>query len=355
MKMRTQIFLITLGLSVAAAVQGQPAQIAHGHLHTEAAAGGLEKTISKLLSSGASPSWIAWSEPMVEHRYQCCFQTSQDWDRSPCGRCFLDDEHRNTAHIDSDSDDCSGLDVSRTLLVFVWFEEKQPSRVRTFSQDCAVDAGGQNVAWLTGVAPAESVAFLERIASDGSAGHGAMAAIAMHDDPSADAALERLVGPGQPHAVRRQATFWLGNARGRRGYEILRQLARSDPSDELRKHVTFALSQSREPEAVDTLIGMARNDRAPEVRGQALFWLAQKAGKKGAAAIEEAIRDDPETEVKKKAVFALTQLPKDEGVPQLIRVARTNRNPAVRKQAFFWLGQSKDPRALAFFEEVLLK
>jgi hypothetical protein len=25
----------------------------------------------------------------------------------------------------------------------------------------------------------------------------------------------------------------------------------------------------------------------------------------------------------------------------------------VRKQAMFWLGQSKDPRALAFFEQIL--
>ena len=57
--------------------------------------------------------------------------------------------------------------------------------------------------------------------------------------------------------------------------------------------------------------------------------------------------------MKKKAVFALTQLPKDEGVPLLIQVARTNRNPVVRKQAIFWLGQSKDPRALRFFEEIL--
>jgi HEAT repeat protein len=89
------------------------------------------------------------------------------------------------------------------------------------------------------------------------------------------------------------------------------------------------------------------------VRGQALFWLAQKAGAKAAAAITDAIDNDPETEVKKRAVFALSQLPGDEGVPRLIEVARTNRNPAVRKQAMFWLGQSRDARALAFFEEVL--
>jgi hypothetical protein len=36
-----------------------------------------------------------------------------------------------------------------------------------------------------------------------------------------------------------------------------------------------------------------------------------------------------------------------------MEVARTNRNPEVRKQAMFWLGESKDPRAVKFFEEIL--
>ena len=54
-------------------------------------------------------------------------------------------------------------------------------------------------------------------------------------------------------------------------------------------------------------------------------------------------------------MFALSQLPKDQGVPKLIHVARTNRNKEVRKDAMFWLGQSNDPRALAFFEEVLTR
>lgn len=57
--------------------------------------------------------------------------------------------------------------------------------------------------------------------------------------------------------------------------------------------------------------------------------------------------------MKTKAVFALSQMPKDEGVPKLIEVAQTNKNREVRKQAMFWLGQSNDPRALAFFEQIL--
>jgi HEAT repeat protein len=91
------------------------------------------------------------------------------------------------------------------------------------------------------------------------------------------------------------------------------------------------------------------------VRGDALFWFAQRAGEKAAGEITAAIEQDPDTDVKRRAVFALSQLPKDEGVPLLIQTARTNKNPVVRKQAMFWLGQSKDPRALAFFEEILGK
>jgi hypothetical protein len=49
----------------------------------------------------------------------------------------------------------------------------------------------------------------------------------------------------------------------------------------------------------------------------------------------------------------LSQLPKDEGVPLLIRLAETHKSVEVRKQAMFWLGQSQDPRALQFFEQVL--
>ena len=91
------------------------------------------------------------------------------------------------------------------------------------------------------------------------------------------------------------------------------------------------------------------------MRGQGLFWLSQKAGEKAARAISDAIENDPETAVKKQAVFALSQLPKEESVPKLITVARKNRNKEVRKDAMFWLGQSNDPRALAFFEELLTK
>jgi HEAT repeat protein len=54
-------------------------------------------------------------------------------------------------------------------------------------------------------------------------------------------------------------------------------------------------------------------------------------------------------------VFALSQLPKDEAVPELLHVAQTNASPTVRKEAIFWLGQTHDPRALDYFEQILSK
>jgi HEAT repeat protein len=254
------------------------------------------------------------------------------------------------------------LEASGEIFVLLRIESHTLDRIRTFSADCELDAGGVPFHWLTGVSPADSVTFLSKFAlqpEDDSRGHHrrdpAVAAIALHADPAADQALEKFAAPGQPEWLREKATFWLGSARGRRGYEVLRRIVTQDPSERVREKAIFGLNVSKEPEALQTMIQVAKNDHSTQVRGQALFWLAQKAGQKAAATISEAIENDPDTEVKKKAVFALQQLPADEGVPLLIQVARTNKNPAVRKQAMFWLGQSHDQRAVRFFEEVLLR
>jgi hypothetical protein len=182
------------------------------------------------------------------------------------------------------------LEGSSTLVVLFRVVNGAVEKVRTVSGGCELDAGGLPFIQLDGVNAAESVALLSSIATTTTAKNNqTLSAIAMHADPAASAAL----------------------------------------------------------------ITMAKNDPSTHVRGQALFWLAHRAGRKETEAISDALANDPATEVKKKAVFALQQLPKNEGVPLLIEVAKTNKNPEVRKQAMFWLGQSKDPRAVTFFEEIL--
>lgn len=108
-------------------------------------------------------------------------------------------------------------------------------------------------------------------------------------------------------------------------------------------------------EAWPRLLDLARNPGAPaRVRKSALFWVGQAAAEEATAGLAEVAGDaGAEREVREAAVFALSQRPAGEGVPALLRVARTDRDPKVRRSAIFWLGQGGDPRAVAFFEEVL--
>jgi hypothetical protein len=357
--MRRTLIAFATALATSAAF-GQPSNLAGARTTVQPAAADFGRQVQGLASDPAA-RWIGWSAPAGDDSHQMCCWESGGWrdDSSNwcCGRCRLEKSASGSTERQIDrGGGPARLEEASQILLFARVEAGRIQKVRAFSADCAIDAGGMPVVWITGVPPESSVNLLESLAaSEGGTASSAVGAIAHHAGPAADRALERLLAASQPRSVRKNAAFWLGNARGRAGYEILRRVALADPDADFRKHATFAFSQSRESEAISTLIAMAKNDSSASVRGQALFWLAQRAGHRAAETIENAIRDDPDTDVKTKAVFALTQMPDGEGVPDLIRVARTNRNPEVRKKAVFWLGQSKDPRALAFFEEILTK
>jgi HEAT repeat protein len=342
-----------------------PANLRNAKTSTRAVAPGTLSTEVNRLAGGAGPLWFGWSQPIIAGKHHmCCFDNFHGRKSEAdfcCGGCALERDSSFTIGDDDDRRRPIQLEGSDGLVVLLRAESGRIGRVRALDDRCGIDAGGLPFVWLTSVRPEESVAVLASIArrmqgenGDEDASGSALAAIASTAHPSADETLALLMSRGQPDELRKQAAFWTGNSRGRRGFERLKA-AVADPDAEFRQHLTFALSQSPVPDAQDLLIDMAKHDRDGEVRGQALFWLAQKAADRAAETIQNAIRDDPDEEVKKKAVFALSQMRRDEAIPELIRVARTNRNPEVRKQAIFWLGQSRDPRALAFIEEILVR
>jgi hypothetical protein len=334
-------------LSCAAVLAQQP-RVENARMETRAVAGGLESTFHGIVAAQSSPAWIGYSVPMIAGEHQMCC-----WNNNVMCGCSLEPRNGDQSFTVSNNQTVK-LEGPRELVVLFRVESHQTGKIRTFTPECNLDAGGLPFIWLTGVTPADSIRLLLTMVKELHKGDAATAAIAMHADPSADQALEELAAQSQSEQVRRQAIFWLGNSRGQRGFEIVSRILREDPSDKIREHAVFAITQNKDPKALEVVASVAHNDKSPHVRGQALFWLAQRAGQKIAeSAINDAIANDPETEVKKKAVFALTQIPGGDGVPLLIQVVRNNRNPEVRKQAMFWLGQSKDDRALAFIEEVL--
>jgi HEAT repeats len=330
-------------------------------METRAVTGSLADTLSGIEAQADKPEWVGYSVTEIAgDRTVCCGNFSDGDGYRNCGTCRLEKENGSNITT-SGKTGTIHLEGSGQLVVLLRIESNKVLKIREASENCALDAGGLPFIWLTGVKPAESVAvlsgFVHQSTFEGHGEHeigqGALSAIALHADPSADRAFESFVAPDQPEQLRKHASFWLGASRGKAGEQLLQKMAKSDPSTEVRSQVAFALSVSHEPEALNEMIRMAKEDQSAHVRGQALFWVAQKAGQKAMGAITGAIDNDPDTDVKKKAVFALSQMPKDEGVPKLIEVAKTNRNREVRKQAMFWLGRSNDPRALEFFEEVL--
>jgi hypothetical protein len=105
------------------------------------------------------------------------------------------------------------------------------------------------------------------------------------------------------------------------------------------------------------LLALAKDDtRSRSVRTQAVFWVSQAAGEKATDGLVEVAEDAAgDRDVRLQAVFALSQRPRDEGIPALLDIARNSKDPRIRKQSIFWLGQSGDPRAIAYFESVLVR
>ena len=252
----------------------QTPRLSNGRIEPHAAAN-IARDLRALASTLTEPTWIGYAQPMIDGEHNMC-------------------DYWNDGMRFSSSTDPIRLEPADFFFVLFRVENKDIIRIRTFSANCPLDAGGKPVHWFNNVAVTDSVAYLKTF-----------------------------IGP---NATRK-----------------------------LMDSAVTAIALTEGPQPLNELITLAREGSTANVKGSALFWLAQRAGQKAVGTITAAIENDPDTEVKKKAVFALSQLPKDEGVPLLIDQARNNKNPAVRKQAMFWLGQSKDARALKFFEEILTR
>lgn len=312
----------------------------------------LERAVAALLERDDGPAWAAYTVPMVDkRRILCCgdWSSSSGWRAD--GTCRL--ERSGNSFINRDDD--SEIDVE--LRVLLRFHKQRLTEIRTFSSDCRLDAGSLPVYVWDGVASNQSLDLLLDRADVGSkdVAEGALVAIAHHGDGEVEDVLEKIARGELLPRLEEEAVFWLGEARGDRGFDVLERLRRDIRDTDVLEKVAFALHLNEAPGALPALIDMARRHPNGDVRGSALFWLSQQAGERATAAIVEAGEEDPDLEVKERAIFALSQLPPDRGVPLLIRYARTHDSREIRKKAMFWLGQTEDPRALEFFEEVLTR
>jgi hypothetical protein len=351
---RVVVGTLALLVGASASLSGQP-RVARAQLSMLDAAAGLAPVIDRIAAK-REPAWIAWTQSRSAQRGRsCCWSDN-------CEGCWLEGQPvgpASTAVVPPGERPPVALEGDTELVVLVRVAEGRVDRLRTVSIGCPLDAGGLPFYTLTGVAPAQSLAWLENQArtdpvqeTEKGRSRSAVSAIALHDVPEADAVLDRLLASGSPE-TRRQVVTWLGMARGAPGLTRLERLLREATDADVRRRIVTAIGTSRDARARTILLDLAKRHEDARVRGEALVAVARLASRETTALLTEAVDRDPDTEVKKKAVFGISRLPADESVPLLIKVARDNPNLAVRRTAMFWLGQSKDPRAVDFFASVL--
>lgn len=179
--------------------------------------------------------------------------------------------------------------------------------------------------------------------------------IGAYEDPAATQTLRRLAAEdGLDEDVRGAAIIALG--RDDMSDDDVDWLRGLYPrlSEKLRDNVFLAVSRSDSPRASRWLAGIAANaNEATHVRQQAMFWLGQ--GRGPTADLVRLYDKLDETSLRSHYTFVLSQRRDSEALDKLIDVAQHDRDNSVRHQALFWLGQSKDPRALAFIRDLVTR
>jgi hypothetical protein len=189
------------------------------------------------------------------------------------------------------------LEGGTGLIILVRAVDKHIERLRTLSDDCPMDAGGRTVYWLDGVTGAASVQYLKTL--------------------------------------------------------IVPNSLSNNPRRAIGDRALSAIGLHRDPSAADILAGFSHTPDDTRLRGQALVQIGRRGGPKAAAELQSVIDKDPNADVRRSALSGLLKMPNNDGIPILIQLAKTGRDATIRKDAMSRLNGSKDPRAIAFFEEIL--
>jgi HEAT repeat protein len=119
----------------------------------------------------------------------------------------------------------------------------------------------------------------------------------------------------------------------------------------LRRKAVFLVSQKRTPETANILMNVARTDPDQEVREQAVFWLSQVPGSTGL--LEEILKGNGDENIKEKALFSLSQQHEPRAQQTLRDFAlRESESADLREKAIFWLGQNRSTENTEFLRNL---
>jgi hypothetical protein len=195
---------IGAGFVFAGILAAQQPPISNANVVPASAAGGLEAAVRKALvgpyAKDGGPVWIGYAVPRVKGDGQsCCW--NDDW-----RGCGLEGNRYSGPTAPAGP---VLLEGPSHMTILLRAEAGKVGKIRAFTIDCPLDAGGLTVHWLTNVDPAQNLTMLT-------------------------------------------------------------SLARQNENEKIRESALGALSQSAEPQAIPTVIQFAKEDKSPQVRKQAM-------------------------------------------------------------------------------------
>ena len=371
-----QRFGILVGALAAASVtwaagqaQAPPIQIQNGKVEVRKGTA-IDREIASLAPARADePVWVAWRAPMTNGDRDMCSWYS---DRLATVRGLIIDEGGlgvDGSLVPNPRPQVTAptgpipLEAGTQVVMLARVIDRKVERIRTVGDDCPMDAGGRTVYWLDSITPAESLRFLGSLVTgpspdrslmdaERSIAQSAVRAIGYHRDAAADAALDQIATSHRDANVRRQAASSMGSQRGATGVAGLSRLIAAEKDVDARRQLVTSLGGSRDASAVAALRALMKDPEA-KIRSEAVYYTVLRGG---APTIPEAVSiagSDPDDSVRKRAVTAIGRLAPDVSTAPLIQLARTSTNAVVRKEAVNVLSTSKDPRAMAFMDELL--
>lgn len=237
----TAIVFAAAGLTVFA----QQPQIQNGAVEARTSTG-LDRDITAIAAGANAPVWVGWREAAIDGwSNNCCWYSDDNY---ASRGCTVEPSVPNTRGFAGMSvpdprpqfpapSGPAKLEAGTEVVVMLRIvpgsgsDAKHVERVRTFSDDCPLDAGGRKVYWLDAVPSADSVKYLwslielkdvsgtptdlrRRINSS------AISAIGMHHDSS----VEPLIALAKQHSdtsSRSSAFTWLGRSKDPRAVSFI--------------------------------------------------------------------------------------------------------------------------------------
>ena len=239
-------------------------------------------------------------------------------------------------------------------------EEAADILMQTAKTDPDQETREQAVFWLGQVRSDRAVTLLEDVlknSTDKEIKDKALFALSQHNSDRAGRILRDFAErESENEELREQAIFWLGQKRSEENANYLKGLYTRVKKDALKEKIIFSLSQQRAFGNSEWIMNIALDSKeSTEMRKQALFWAGQNGGAttESFAALYDKMTDP---ELKEQLIFVFSQRGRDsKAVDKLMDIAKNDKDREMRSKAVFWLGQSRDPRAVKFLEDLISK